>query len=120
MATVILVVDDDPLVRNVVMNMLGAAGYKTLGACSGKEALEISSNYSGEIDLVITDITMPEMDGLELAHKMRQGRPLIKILTMSGRDSSKVKAGSHSLPFLQKPFRYQPLIDKVRIVLQNE
>src|SRR5437667_338113 len=81
---VILVADDEPLVRNLVGAVLSDAGYRVLDAADGEQALEVSRQYDGSIDFLLTDITMPKMNGIELSLRIVQERPGIKVLMMSG------------------------------------
>src|SRR5712691_11420214 len=101
---VILVADDEPLVRNLVGAVLSDAGYRVLNAADGEQALEVSRQYDGSIDLLLTDITMPNMDGIELSMRIVQERPGIKVLMMSGVVSTELvpDPGVHVLrqPFL--------------------
>ncbi len=84
MATV-LVVDDDEGIRQIVALILQQNGHQALLACNGLEALMVYSSYRASFDLVLTDVDMPQMDGIELAARIRAGDPYKKILLMSGR-----------------------------------
>ncbi len=86
MATV-LVVDDDEGIRQIVALILQQRGHETLLACNGLEALMVYSSYRRNFDLVLTDVDMPQMDGIELAARIRARDPYKKILLMSGRAS---------------------------------
>jgi DNA-binding NtrC family response regulator len=114
---VILVVDDEPMVRNVVCAMLARKGYGTVGAKDGQEAITLSRQYVGTIDLLLTDYKMPELNGLELAAIIAGERPGIKVLMMSGRLSGKLAERGLTVPFLQKPFEIETLWEKVREAL---
>src|SRR5262245_12858109 len=81
--TIILVAEDDAIVRNLVRLMLSQEGYAVLTANDGQEALEICELFSDPIHLILTDVNMPRMDGLELAERVRKQRPEIKIVVMS-------------------------------------
>src|SRR6185437_2450996 len=88
----ILIVDDDDDVRDSVAGILEVAGYRVIGASDGTAALDILSRRRG-IGLVLTDIRMPRMDGLELARRVAAARPSLKVLFMTGY-ASKVAAGT--------------------------
>jgi DNA-binding NtrC family response regulator len=97
--------------------MLETEGFKVLEACHGKEALEVVTYYQGHLDLLVTDVNMPQMDGLDLAENIKVVRPGIKILVMSGKDSGALRAASLKLPFLEKPFNLKGFMDAVRRAL---
>jgi CheY-like chemotaxis protein len=100
---VILVVDGEVVARNMMATLLHRDGYTVLAAAHGKEALELSETYAGRIDLLITDIDVPRMDGLELCDAMRRERPELKVLARSGRASDARLAAERHVPFLLKP-----------------
>lgn len=85
----ILLVEDDQQVHRLVRELLLGMDYRVLGAGGPKQALEISEKHSGPIDLLLTDVVMPQMSGTELAQQLRMSRPKLKTLFMSGysRDS---------------------------------
>jgi two-component system, cell cycle sensor histidine kinase and response regulator CckA len=101
---VILLVDDDVGVQFFVWSLLKAEGFTVLTAGDGIAALEASRNHSGAIDLLLSDVAMPRMDGLELRKTIAAERPGIKVLMMSGEASGKEQVSMSGLPFLQKPF----------------
>jgi CheY-like chemotaxis protein len=108
--TVVLVVDDEPMIRNIARIVLEGEGYFTLSAADGEEALLLSRKFTGTIHLVLSDVTMPNMDGLQLRDSLGQERPATKVLLMSGQQIE--------LPveqaFLQKPFDIDVLRERVR------
>ena len=114
---VILVADDDALIRNLVTLLLQQDGYTVLSAADGREGLELSRRYPGSIELVITDMMMPRMNGTDLCAHLREERPGIKVLVMSGADMSEIFSQNADLPFLPKPFDGQSLKSKVRAIL---
>ncbi len=119
-ADTVLVVEDEEIVRELVCHVLSAQGYDVLCAANGAEALEISGAHPGEIRLVITDVVMPQIGGLELARKLVVLRPEIKVLYVSGyseNDMSEQGILPTELEFLEKPFTPQALTRKVRDVL---
>ena len=114
MSCIILVAEDDVLVRNTARLLLQAEGHEVLVAIDGYEALKLSREYRGKIDMLLTAVQMPGMDGLELVAQIVKERPAIKILVMSDRISSD---DVNQLPFLHKPFSNDVFLDKVREVL---
>ena len=111
--TVILVVDDEVLIRNIARIILEAEGYFILAADDGKEALEMSRKFPGTIHGVLSDVKIPKVDGLELAATILVERPGIKVLLMSGY----VDAPAENVPFLQKPFGPEVLKQRIRQIL---
>lgn len=119
---VVLVVDDEPGVRDLVCRTLRGEGYRTLEAAHGGEALELVETGSHAIDLVVTDVVMPGMDGRELGRRLAQSRPTLPVLYMSAYDVNDIfQRGSprRSAPFLQKPFPRDGLITSVEQLLRN-
>jgi CheY-like chemotaxis protein len=117
---VVLVVDDEGGVRDLVCRTLRGEGYRTLEAAHGGEALELVEAGSETIDLVVTDVVMPGMDGRELGRRLAQSRPTLPILYMSAYDVNDIfRRGSprDSAPFLQKPFPQAGLINSVEQLL---
>jgi len=108
----ILLVDDDNSVRAFIAASLKAAGYRFFQAASGPEALLLFQAHFDEIELVLTDIVMPGMFGDELAMKLVELKPTIKIILMSGNPPGALETEIHIEPgvnFLQKPFLVQDL-----------
>jgi CheY-like chemotaxis protein len=118
----ILVVEDDLGVRTVISRTLVRLGYKVLAAEGGKEAIEMIREYEGRIDLLLTDLMMPGMNGIEVGAEVARSRPGIPIFYMSGyTDQELVRRGllDPSSHFLQKPFSPQELGRRVREVLDR-
>jgi len=117
----ILLAEDEPLVRSTCTRVLHNNGYKVLEAANGEEALRIVQNHSeGTIDLLLTDVVMPQMGGIELARRLGESRPDIKILLTSGYTDESIAptvSEQGKLPFLQKPFLPADLLCRVREVL---
>ena len=118
MVCVILVAEDEVLVRNFARHILEAEGHDVLAAADGAEALEISRHYTGTIDLLITDIVMPRLDGLGLIRQILQERPGLRILIISGALSDAKKPPA-AVPVLRKPFPPTVFRDKVRELLET-
>jgi len=117
----ILLVDDEDRLREAVREYLEIRGYKIITARNGQEAVEVAEACPG-IDLMITDVTMPRMNGRRLVEHMRKARPAMKILVMSGyADDEKVRMGFLELEsFVQKPFSFQALSAKVYALLHPD
>ena len=119
-AETILLVEDDEMVRQITREVLELQGYRVLEAVNGKDALDVCKNYESPIDLVMTDVIMPQMGGRELAEKLEPLLPDAKVLYMSGyTDDAIVHHGvlDESMYFLEKPFDPNALVKKVREVL---
>jgi two-component system cell cycle sensor histidine kinase/response regulator CckA len=101
---VILLAEDDELVRTLIQNVLTREGYSILCATDGIEALSLSRTHPGPIELLLTDVKMPKMDGLQLREHIRRERPETKVLLMSGRMSGEIPASDRAVNFLRKPF----------------
>ena len=113
--TTILIVDDYPVLCDVVSRQLGDAGYRTLKAHDGLEAQRVIEAHAPDIDLVITDIEMPRMRGDELAVWLRREHPATPVLLMSSvRPRS---PGAQGLPVLEKPFRMEALVSAVQEII---
>jgi two-component system, cell cycle sensor histidine kinase and response regulator CckA len=119
----ILVAEDEDNVRRVVKSALDSAGYRVLEARSAAKALELASNHEEGIDLLVTDVVMPGMNGRELADSLKRQRPNIRILYMSGySDDIVMRHGvgeSTRVAFLQKPFSMTILAQRVREILDE-
>src|SRR5215813_298443 len=115
-----LVAEDDPIVRNLVRLMLSQEGYAVLTANDGQEALEICETFKDPIHLILTDVSMPRMDGLELAERVRKQRPEIKIVVMSGQTTMTIREENVPDAFLRKPFIPPTLLTCIQQVLTSE
>ena len=116
----LLLVEDEEAVRALVRNILKQKGYRVLEASRGDEALELAEQYWGPIDLLVTDVVMPQMSGRELARRLADLHPQIKVLYISGYADNAVwyQGGLNSGgAFLQKPFSPEALAHKVREAL---
>ena len=115
-ALTILVVEDEAVVRNVIMNCLVREDYRVLEADSAAEALEVSQTFPGAIDLLIADHTLKTMTGRQVAEQIRQSRPGLKVLHISGLSLEKLEQDGGLIPgaeFLAKPFSPKALVKKV-------
>ncbi|MDX1674696.1 MAG: PAS domain S-box protein [Longimicrobiales bacterium] len=113
----ILVVEDEDAVRKLVVKALEREGCTVLAAENGVRALEMADAHPGGIDLVITDLVMPTMGGRELALKLRDRRPELPILFVSGYDDAPVERADGDTDFMTKPFTPSALVDRVATVL---
>ena len=115
-----LLVDDQPALRAVTARILGGAGYVVLTAANGPQALELAE--SGErIDVLITDVVMPEMLGQQLAEQLRERRPNLRVIFISGFARPALEHAGRPLdgPLLQKPFSAGELLAQVAETLRR-
>lgn len=118
----ILLVEDETELREPVKRLLEAKGYHVLDAGSGEEALAISKQYRGQIDLLLSDVIMPGFDGFRLAKEVRAARPDIGVLMMSGYTAEVLSRNPEALEehrLLQKPFGMEILSRTIRQMLEN-
>jgi CheY-like chemotaxis protein len=118
----VLVVDDEESLRAVVVDLLSQLGYQMLSAANGQEALELAAEYSGQIDLLLTDVIMDGLAGPELAEKLLQRRPEMKVVFISGFADGSLAPNGILKPgtvLVQKPFTIRVLSARLREVLDN-
>jgi CheY-like chemotaxis protein len=119
----ILVVEDETVLLEINATMLRDLGYRVLLAHAPSEAIRLATEHSGDIDLLITDVVMPEMNGRELEQQVRRSNPDIACLYMSGYTANIIShhgvldKGVH---FLQKPFTMNGLAEKVGEALKDK
>ena len=117
----VLLVDDEPSVVAIVKKMLIREGYTVVSATAAEEAIQIAQAEGARIDLLLTDIAMPQLNGRELADRLKSLRHGLRVLYTSGfMKEALLKYYSISIagiPFLQKPFTEEALARKVREVL---
>lgn len=116
MAT-ILVVDDEPCIRTMMTQLLQDEGFSVVTAGCGSQALSLVRSRQPEIDFLISDITMPEMDGPALATSVRAERPGLPILLMSG--SCSAEQLNNSFEVLPKPFSRSDLLNRLHKLGKN-
>jgi PAS domain S-box-containing protein len=119
---VILLVEDEFSVRALMKESLAREGYEILEASDPREALKIAEERAGALDLVVTDVIMPTMSGPELAGRIRERRPSIPVLFVSGYPEDELgpeAALSEGTEFLAKPFTPADLSDRVRRILDR-
>ncbi len=118
----ILIVDDEPQIRDITAAILSRHGYRVLIAGDGSEAVALFASRSTEISVVVTDMSMPNLDGAILANIVQHLNPMVKILAMSGLSSSggEMKMRQITGAFLFKPFKVEALLQAVNKLLHPE
>ncbi|WP_341520007.1 response regulator [Pseudomonas sp. G.S.17] len=116
-ASTILVVEDDNIVRMLILDVLEELEYSVLEAADGEQALKFLEDNDQTIDLLMTDLGLPDISGKELAAKARNLRPTLPVLFASGySEDIDVPTGMHSIG---KPFSIDQLRDKVKSILEQ-
>jgi two-component system, cell cycle sensor histidine kinase and response regulator CckA len=113
----ILLAEDEDGVRKYVSSVLRSNGYAVLEAGSGREALVVAERHDGAIHLLLTDVVMPEMGGLELTERFAEERPGVAVLMMSGYADGPLPNGRE---LLVKPFTPRALLGRVREALRTD
>ena len=119
----ILLVEDEESVRSLVCDFLQSTGHTVLQAQDGQDAISLAESHEGRIDLLISDVVMPRMNGRELSIELRKRLPNLKVLFISGyTDDAVFRAGvlEGDVAFLQKPFTLRGLSSKIRDVLDAD
>ena len=120
----VLIVEDEEMLRELAREILKDSGYQILEATSGREALDVWHRYSGKIDLLLTDMVMPEgVSGVELAERLVTEMPQLKVIFMSGYTSDDVSAEMlqrTNASFIQKPYGHAELTKVVRDCLDKK
>lgn len=118
----VILAEDEPTVRLLMKRVLQRAGYVVLQAASGEEAIEISRTYPHEVDALVTDVIMPGMGGGELSRRLRQERPGIRVLHVSGYTAGALRlseALEDGAAFLPKPFTPKALVARLQEVMRR-
>lgn len=113
----LLIVDDDDMVRSVAVRQLLRFGYRVLQAANGVEALDVIATENGNVDLVISDVVMPEMDGPAFLKAVRPQYPDLRIIFVSGHTNEAFRetiGGDEAFAFLQKPYSLPKLAERVK------
>ena len=121
-ATTILVVDDDSSITRMATKVLEPLGYEVLIAANGKEALEISRKHEDKIDLLLTDVVLPVINGRELAKILQQERPGVQIIMMSGYPANivaPIDIIESSIHFINKPLTRATLTNLIQTTLDK-
>jgi two-component system cell cycle sensor histidine kinase/response regulator CckA len=119
----ILLVEDDDAVREIAAGILERSGYRVLSACDGVDALRELGESGEHVDLLLTDVVMPRLNGSALAERLSEERPALKVLFMSGYADDAIESDGTVRPgtdFIQKPFTASMLAAKVREVLDAQ
>ncbi len=117
----ICIVDDEQDVLTFITDFLEVEGYRVYTADTPAHALDLFKASSAEIDLVVTDMVMPGMNGAEFASRLRKVKPAVKVIGMSGFDSARILEEAHAMDaFLKKPFDRTALLTGIRSLLQRE
>ncbi len=119
----VLLVEDELTILDMCRMILGKLGYQVLAAGTADDAIRLASEYSGKIDLLITDVIMPQMNGRELAEQVRAFCPHIRTLFMSGYTADIIAHHGileDGVNFIEKPFLMEDLAQKIRGVLDHE
>ena len=117
-----LLVEDEAELLDLCKSMLKDMGYRVLSACTPTSAIELARNHTGDINVLVTDVVMPEMNGSELVKQLQTIHPKLKYLYMSGYTSNIIANRGvldNDLHFIQKPFAMSDLAQKVRRVLEK-
>ena len=116
----VLVADDEPSIRRILTSALSDKGYTVLQAYDGVDGLAVANGHQGEaIELLVTDIRMPRMDGPELAEHLRATHPGLKVIFISSQSVQPQDVQAYGGEFLEKPFRLDTFTAKVREVLDQ-
>jgi CheY-like chemotaxis protein len=118
----ILLVEDEAAVRTLAKKILSQKGYRVLEASDGAIALRLAAAHVGEIDLVLTDVAMPNLGGRGMVEELRELSPGIRVLFMSGYPKEEIfpdNGSANCIPYLQKPFTGETLFSEVRSALDN-
>ena len=119
----ILLAEDETAILDMVKQILEDFGYRVLAASTPGQAIRATKEYAGDIDLLITDVVMPEMNGQELAKNLLALHPKLRIIYMSGYSGNVIARHGvldEGVNFIQKPFSMQDFAAKVREVLDSK
>jgi len=114
---VILIADDDDMVRNFLVAVMKSEGYDVLACTDGQEGLELSRKLASKIDLIVTDLEMPHMNGVEFCAHVRAERPGVKIVIISGSGNRQLTGVAQDASFLSKPLDLPTFSATVRELL---
>ena len=120
-AETILVVEDDEALRKLITALLSSSGYKVLEATDGPHALRVVQESREPIDLLLTDMLMPAMSGIELSEQLRELQPQVRVLLMSGYAGDlfqRYRLSTTEIMLIEKPFTRHNLLSKIRVALQ--
>jgi PAS domain S-box-containing protein len=118
----ILLVEDEPALREVTRRILRRAGYEVIIAENGVEALQVADQHTGQIDLLLSDVIMPQMPGPELARRLRAQQPTLRVLLMSGFAQPILDSGGHleaGMTLIEKPFSGPSLLARIAQIVER-
>src|SRR5882724_12148009 len=118
-APTVLVVDDEPTVRKLIRLVLEEEGFHVLTAENGNDAMNVSESHPGEIDVLVSDVTMPGMDGPTLADEMLEVDPNLSVLFVTGSRERVPLHKQEHFPLLEKPFSPGNLVVTIRKMLDQ-
>ncbi len=117
---VVMIVDDEEIIRNMIQNFLVNYGYQVIVASEGSEAVEKFKQAEGRVGIVVQDMVLPGASGLEIFKKLREIDPRIKGILTSGYDKDALEYDNEDgVTFLKKPFRVAQLIQKIEEMLNT-
>src|ERR1044071_8346814 len=116
----ILVVDDNPSVLRMVVAVLEAESFTVLSADSGPSALELAGKTPETIDLLLSDVDMPQMSGPELGEALKKARPDMHVMLMSGGESGNLLVLNYGWAYIEKPFVAVKLVEMIKNVLHSQ
>jgi CheY-like chemotaxis protein len=122
-AETLLVVEDAPMILRLVRDFLQKLGYRVISASDGAEALEVAAKADTPVDLLLTDVVMPKIGGKELAARLKETHPRVKVLYMSGYAENAIAHQGvlpQGLNFIEKPYSLSDLARRVREVLNRD
>jgi DNA-binding NtrC family response regulator len=115
----ILVVDDNDHILEGVSLILKEANFKVLSAVSGPDAIQLAGQMAGQIDLLLSDVDMPEISGPDLGQILKKTRPDIHVMLMSGGANGNLLVLNYGWAYIQKPFVAAKLVEMIRSVLHS-
>ena len=115
----VLVVDDEPLLRKLMRRVLEEGGFQVLTAKNGHDAMNVSESHGGKIDMLVSDVTMPGMDGPTLAEELLEADPNLPVLFVTGSCERVPVHKNERFPFIEKPFSPGNLVVTVRNLLNK-
>jgi len=107
------------MILDVVVAVLNNANFNVLQARSGEEAIMVSKNHSGKIDLLLSDVQMPSMTGPELGESLKKSRPDLHVMLMSGLAGGSMLVLNYGWAFIEKPFLTAKLLEMINVVLHS-
>jgi len=118
----LLIVDDEPLMTDVFRQFMSRRGYHVLTAASGEEALRVIDKETDGVDLIITDMTMPDVDGAQLARRLYERSPDVPVMIASGHDLDPVAMGvtPNVVEVVRKPYQNRHLAERIRDILDRQ